>query len=68
MTTYNGKQQNFYSNLIYQSIMNTTIHKFRTGLSFVYDKYNEEFKTNNYRRTEVVPGTFLNTHTPFREI
>src|SRR4029077_17572563 len=43
MTTYNGHQQNFYSNLIYQSIINTTIHKFRTGLSFVYDKYNEQF-------------------------
>lgn len=58
LTTYNATQQTFYSNLIYQSIIKTTIHKFRTGLSFLYDKYNEDFKTVNYRRTEVVPGAF----------
>lgn len=59
MTVYNGQQQNFYSNLIYQSIINTTIHKFRTGLSFVYDKYNEDFKAANYKRTEATPGAFF---------
>lgn len=65
MTNYNAKQQNFYSNLIYQSIINSTIHKFRTGLSFVYDKYNEDFKANNYQRKEVVPGAFFEyTYTP----
>lgn len=57
-TTYNAKQQTFYSNLIYQSIIRTTMHKFRAGLSFVYDKYDEDFKLNSYRRTEVVPGIF----------
>jgi outer membrane receptor for ferrienterochelin and colicin/copper chaperone CopZ len=65
MTVYNGQQQNFYSNLIYQSIINTTAHKFRTGLSFVYDKYNEDFKANNYKRTEAVPGAFFEyTYSP----
>ena len=59
MTTYNGHQQNFYSNLIYQSIIKTTAHKFRTGISFLYDKYDENFKTNNYKRTEIVPGAFF---------
>ncbi len=64
-TTYNAHQQNFYSNLIYQSIINTTIHKFRTGLSFVYDKYNEQFNTTNYNRTEITPGAFFEyTYTP----
>ena len=58
LTTYNAKQQSFYSNLIYQSIIKTTIHKFRTGLSFQYDKYNEDFKTANYKRTESVLGAF----------
>lgn len=62
---YDAHQQNFYSNLIYQSIINNTIHKFRTGLSFVYDKYNEDFNTTNYRRTEIVPGAFFEyTYTP----
>ena len=59
MTTYNGHQQNFYSNLIYQSIIHTTEHKFRTGASFVYDKYDEDFKAINYKRTEAVSGAFL---------
>jgi outer membrane receptor for ferrienterochelin and colicins len=65
MTTYNAKQESFYSNLIYQSIIHTTEHKFRTGLSFQYDKYNEDFKTSNYQRTEIVPGAFFEyTFTP----
>lgn len=65
LTTYNAKQQNFYVNLIYQSIINNTAHKFRTGLSFLYDKYNEDFNTNNYNRTEKVPGAFFEyTYTP----
>lgn len=65
MTTYDAHQQNFYSNLIYQSIINTTEHKFRTGLSFVYDSYNEDFKSINYKRTETVPGVFFEyTFTP----
>lgn len=65
LTSYDAHQQNFYSNLIYQSIIHTTIHKFRTGLSFQYDKYNEDFKTDNYKRTEAVPGAFFEyTYTP----
>ena len=64
-TNYNAKQQSFYSNLIYQSIIHSTIHKFRTGVSFQYDKYNEDFKLNNYSRKEIVPGTFFEyTYTP----
>jgi outer membrane receptor for ferrienterochelin and colicin len=64
-TNYNGKQQSLYSNLIYQSIINSTIHKFRTGLSFQYDKYNENFNLSNYARKEIVPGSFFEyTYTP----
>ncbi|MFI5133626.1 MAG: carboxypeptidase-like regulatory domain-containing protein [Chitinophagales bacterium] len=65
MTKYNARQQNFYSNLIYQSIIGTTAHKFRTGLSLVSDKYNEDFNSKNYKRTETVPGAFFEyTFTP----
>lgn len=59
LTTYNAKQQNFYGNLIYQSIIGNTAHKFRTGLSFVYDRYNESYNTTAYNRTESVPGAFF---------
>jgi outer membrane receptor for ferrienterochelin and colicins len=58
LTKYNAKQKTVYANLIYQSIISTTIHKFRTGFSFMYDKYDEIFRTGNYTRTEVVPGIF----------
>ncbi|MGH2647077.1 MAG: TonB-dependent receptor plug domain-containing protein, partial [Ginsengibacter sp.] len=62
---YNGNQKNFYSNLIYQSIINTTEHKFRTGFSFLYDTYNEDFDSANYKRKEIVPGAFFEyTFTP----
>jgi outer membrane receptor for ferrienterochelin and colicin/copper chaperone CopZ len=65
LTNYNAKQHSFYSNFLYQSIINSTIHKFRTGISFQYDQYNEDFKLNNYARKEVVPGTFFEyTYTP----
>jgi len=65
LNRYNGQQQSFYSNLIYQSIIHTTAHKFRTGLSFVYDNYNEDFRENNYKRKEAVPGAFFEyTYTP----
>ena len=59
LTTYNARQNNFYSNLIYQSIIGTTAHKFRTGLSFVYDNYKEDFRNTNYDRKEAVPGAFF---------
>ncbi|HWB28156.1 MAG TPA: TonB-dependent receptor [Chitinophagaceae bacterium] len=59
LTAYNAKQQNAYANLIYQSIIGNTNHKFRTGISFLYDYYNETFNAVNYRRKEVVPGAFF---------
>jgi outer membrane receptor for ferrienterochelin and colicins len=59
LTTYNASQNNFYSNLIYQSIIGTTAHKFRTGVSFVYDNYKEDLGNSGYTRTEVVPGGFF---------
>lgn len=59
LTKYDATQQNFYSNLIYQSIINNTNHKFRTGISFLYDKYNEDFNAANFKRKEIVPGAFF---------
>ncbi len=58
-TIYDAKQTNFYSNLIYQSIIGNTNHKFRTGLSFVGDNYDELFRNTNYKRNENVAGAFF---------
>ena len=65
LTTYDARQKNFYSNLIYQSRIGSDAHKFKTGLSFLYDQYKEQLKATPYDRTEVVPGAFAEyTFTP----
>lgn len=56
---YNGKQNTFYSNLIFESIFGDTNHKYKTGASFLYDNYDEDYLTQNYKRTETVPGLFF---------
>jgi len=58
LSVYDARQQNFYANLIYQSIIGSTVHKFRTGLSFLHDHYDESLKSNRYLRTENIPGFF----------
>lgn len=56
---YNAKQSTFYSNLIFQSIINNTNHIIKTGLSFQYDDYTEDLNAVNYDRLEYVPGAFV---------
>ncbi len=38
---YDIDQQSFYANYIFNSIINNTKNKFATGVSFTYDKYDE---------------------------
>jgi outer membrane receptor for ferrienterochelin and colicin len=38
---YNISQQSYYSNLIFNSIIDNTMHKFATGVNVTYDHYNE---------------------------
>ncbi|MCH5597039.1 carboxypeptidase-like regulatory domain-containing protein [Niabella ginsengisoli] len=60
LSNYVGKQSTVYGNLIYQSIIGNTNHKFKTGLSFSNENYNENFNTLIFKRNEIVPGAFLN--------
>jgi len=39
--TYDIRQQSYYSNLIFNSIITNTMHKFAAGLNFTYDRYDE---------------------------
>ena len=60
LKAYNGRQGNFYSNLIFQSNFKK-FHKISTGISFNVDDYNEKLlldKSNLYLRHEYVPGVF----------
>ncbi|MBI1342552.1 MAG: TonB-dependent receptor plug domain-containing protein [Terrimonas sp.] len=59
LTQYDAHQTNFYANLIYQSIIGNTNHKFRTGLSLVSDKYDELLNSSGFYRKEVVAGAFF---------
>ncbi|QHT65841.1 TonB-dependent receptor [Rhodocytophaga rosea] len=56
--TYGGRQQTFYSNLIYQSIINNTNHQIKLGASYLLDNYNEQYRDSTFSRTESVPGVF----------
>jgi outer membrane receptor for ferrienterochelin and colicins len=56
---YDGKQKTFYSNLIYQDIFGNTNHTYKTGVSFLYDKYDEKHADLVYKRTEIIPGAFF---------
>jgi len=58
LSEYNGRQKNFYSNLIYQNIIGTTDHKIRAGLSFSADDITETVKAIRFQRREIVPGAF----------
>ncbi len=55
---YDATQRYFYTNLLYQSIINNTNHKIRVGTSFSVDDYNEKLLNTNYLRTEIVTGAF----------
>ena len=58
-TDYNGRQNTFYTNLIYQSIIGSTNHSFKTGLSYLMDQYKENYGTLVRNRNESVPGAFF---------
>ncbi|MFZ4798740.1 MAG: TonB-dependent receptor [Bacteroidia bacterium] len=60
--TYNGTQNSFYSNLIYQSLISSSDHKFKTGLSVMIDNYDERlynFSHYQFNRNEIVSGAFF---------
>lgn len=58
LRNYSGKQQTYYSNLIFESILGNTNHKYKAGASFMYDGYNEMYFTDHFKRNEIVPGAF----------
>lgn len=67
--SYDANQQTFYANGIYQSIIGTTDHVIKAGLSFMYDGYEEQLDTLSFNRVERVPGVFVEyTFTPSNNI
>ncbi|WP_111671388.1 TonB-dependent receptor plug domain-containing protein [Algoriphagus litoralis] len=63
---YEGSEKTLYGNFIYQNVLGSSFHQYKTGVSFLYDDFDESFNSNQtgsldstFRRREVVPGAFL---------
>jgi len=59
LNQYNIKQESYYSNLIFNSIISNTMHKFATGVNFTYDKYAEYVNLLDVGRIDNSVGTFF---------
>lgn len=55
---YTGNENSFFTNLLFESIIGNTNHKYMLGASYLHDAFNEDFENTNYKRTENVPGIF----------
>lgn len=56
---YDIDHESVYSNLIFNSIIGNTQHKFKTGLTFAYDGYMEQVNNINFERTDGSAGAFF---------
>ncbi len=59
LKVYDIQHESVYSNLIFNSIIGDTRNKFKSGISFTYDKFDELVNINNYDRKENSFGTFF---------
>jgi len=59
LNEYNINHESVYGNLLFNSIIGDTRNKFKTGISFSYDKYLELVNHNNYNRYEDSFGVFF---------
>ena len=59
LNVYDIKHQSMYSNLIFNSILGDTRNKFKTGLSFTSDQFDELVNTTTYDRRENSFGGFF---------
>ncbi len=57
-TRYNGNQETFYANFIFQGILGTTAHTYRLGSSFLHDFVHEQFQHMAFERSERATGVF----------
>ena len=58
LNDYDARENNYYGNLMFQTYIKDTRHQVTTGISYVYDGYNEELNDSSFTRKESVPGLF----------
>ncbi len=56
---YQGTEKTLYGNAIYQNVIGNTFHQYKTGVSILYDDFDENYADSAFSRREVVPGTFF---------
>ncbi len=56
---YDINHESVYSNLIFNSIIGDTQNKFKTGLTFAYDGYEELVNTTDFSRDDSSVGAFF---------
>ncbi|MDP2384839.1 MAG: TonB-dependent receptor [Bacteroidota bacterium] len=56
---YKGDQSTAYANFIFQSYLGNTNHTYKLGASFIADDVKETYDEIDYKRKEIVPGTFV---------
>jgi len=59
LNSYTGKQYSWYSNLIFYSYLGSTDHAFNSGISFMYDNYDQSYNDSLFLKKEIVPGVFF---------
>lgn len=55
---FRGRERRGYFNAIYDGYFGNTMHKFKSGISFVYSDLEQQMDTLNDDRLEYIPGIF----------
>lgn len=59
LRTYNIEHESVYTNFLFNSIIGDTQNKFKTGVTFAYDGYEELVNSTDYSRTDASIGAFF---------
>ena len=55
---YQGTEKTLYGNVIFQNIIGNSFHSYKTGVSMLYDEFDEIYADSAFNRQEVVPGLY----------
>ena len=59
LRTYDIRHKSGFANLLFNSILGNTLHKFKTGIQFAYDAYDELIETQTTNRIDRSIGAFF---------
>lgn len=59
LRSYAIQHQSFFGNFLFSSILGNTKHKFKTGINFAWDHYDESVDGLKYQRIDQVIGAFF---------